>query len=402
MPRRKPAGWPRYMRDKRLRSGVTGYFWAPPSWAREGGCTVKAEALGTDYGAAKRRCDEVLNPQLDAWRTKADAPTALARVTAGTFDWLVAAYKSSPRFTDRPEKTRKNYDAVLRLLSAHTLKDGRKFGSIGLASITPGAVDRLAAKLRITDDGRERARTVKLAMTVAKTAWATARRDHPKAIPAENPFAGVKVAHKPMKTRPVTHDELLAFVAAADAEGDASIGTAAMIAFYWLQRQVDILTRLSWSHYRPAGKEGVARIWHHKTGEEVDLPLFDHDGSSLWPELMARLDTMPRHGTLIVTRDKPDRRRKVHLPWAEDYFRHRVSALREAAGIDSEAKFMGLRHGGNTEGADAGLTDAQLRALSGHKTSAMVLVYARETMAQRQEGARKRRNARTKPGEMSE
>ena len=30
--------------------------------------------------------------------------------------------------------------------------------------------------------------------------------------------------------------------------------------------------------------------------------------------------------------------------------------------IDAQAaKFMGLRHGGNTEGADANLTDAQLR-----------------------------------------
>lgn len=50
-------------------------------------------------------------------------------------------------------------------------------------------------------------------------------------------------------------------------------------------------------------------------------------------------------------RDKPDRRLKVHLPWKEDYFRHCVAKIRAAAGIDADAKFMGLRHGGNTEGA---------------------------------------------------
>ena len=60
-----------------------------------------------------------------------------------------------------------------------------------------------------------------------------------------------------------------------------------------------------------------------------------------------------------MTRDNPDRRRKVHLPWLEDYFRHRVAAIRAAAGIDPAVKFMGLRHGGNTESGDAGLTDAQ-------------------------------------------
>jgi len=33
MLRRKPQGWPAYMVAKRLRSGVTGYYWAPPTWA---------------------------------------------------------------------------------------------------------------------------------------------------------------------------------------------------------------------------------------------------------------------------------------------------------------------------------------------------------------------------------
>jgi hypothetical protein len=66
------------------------------------------------------------------------------------------------------------------------------------------------------------------------------------------------------------------------------------------------------------------------------------------------------------------------------------------ADIDPEVKFMGLRHGGNTEGADADLTDAQLRALSGHTTPTMTILYARQTMKQRREGARKRLAARSK------
>jgi hypothetical protein len=101
-------------------------------------------------------------------------------------------------------------------------------------------------------------------------------------------------------------------------------------------------------------------------------------------------------------RDKPDRRRKIYLPWQEDYFRHRFAKLRTAAGIDPEAKFMGLRHGGNTEGADADLTDAQLRALSGHKTASMTALYAKQTMKQRRVGARKRLAQRTNADDLSE
>ena len=85
------------------------------------------------------------------------------------------------------------------------------------------------------------------------------------------------------------------FVKAADDAGESSLGTAAMIAYYWLQREEDIfIGRLSWGHYRPADAPDVARIFHHKTGELVDIPLFDEDRTLLWPELMERLDTAPK------------------------------------------------------------------------------------------------------------
>ena len=173
---------------------------------------------------------------------------------------------------------------------------------------------------------------------------------------------------------------------AADEAGESSLGTAAMIAYYWLQREEDIIGRLSWSDYRPLDAPDVVRIFHDKTGERVEMPLYDEDGTVLWPELMARLDSIPRLGTLIVMRDRPDRRRKVYLAWKEDYFRHCVAVIRTAAGIDFDAKFMGLRHGGSTEGGDADLTDAQIRALSGHRTSAMTALYTKRTMQQRRAG----------------
>jgi hypothetical protein len=100
----------------------------------------------------------------------------------------------------------------------------------------------------------------------------------------------MELSYEPRPTRPVTHDELISFVNAADEAGENSLGTAAMIAYYWLQREEDIIARLGWSHYRPDDAPGVARIFHHKTRELVDIPLYDEDGTVLWPELMERLD----------------------------------------------------------------------------------------------------------------
>jgi integrase len=323
------------------------------------------------------------------------------QVDPGSFDWMISVYKSSPLYQKLPAKTRKSYDAVLRLVSQYTLKDGRKFGMLPLRSITPGVADRLFAKLKERQNGGERVRTAVLSVTVCKRAWNIARRDKPKIVPWENPFDKMELSYEPTPTRPVTHDELLRFVKAADEANENSLGTAAMIAYYWLQREEDIIGRLSWSHYRPDDAPGVARIFHHKTRQLIDVPLYDEDGTILWPELMERLNTAPRYGTLIVTRDRPDRRRKVHLPWKEHYFRHRVAEIRTAAGIDREVKFMGLRHGGSTESGDADLTDTQIRALSGHKTAAMTALYTKATMRQRRAVARKRLEARTKGGNLS-
>jgi hypothetical protein len=57
---------------------------------------------------------------------------------------------------------------------------------------------------------------------------------------------------------------------------------------------------------------------------------------------------------------------------------------------------MGLRHGGSTESGNADLTDSQIRALSGHNTTAMTALYTKQTMRQRRAGARKRLEERTK------
>lgn len=124
--------------------------------------------------------------------------------------------------------------------------------------------------------------------------------------------------------------------------------------------------------------------------------------------MTARLDGIRRVGTLIVMRDAPDPRRKAHLPWMTGgknpmrYVQAEVRRICRAAGLPDDITFTSFRHGGHTEGADSDLTDAQLRALGGHKSTAALLRYAKETDKQRQTGARKRRDARTKRGDLSE
>jgi hypothetical protein len=64
-------------------------------------------------------------------------------------------------------------------------------------------------------------------MTVCKRAWDVAHRAHPTVVPATNPFKGLEIEYEPKQNRSATLAELDAFVAAADADGSPSLGTAA-------------------------------------------------------------------------------------------------------------------------------------------------------------------------------
>jgi hypothetical protein len=404
--RRKPVGWPEYMVSKTLSHGHVGYYWQPPTWARDRGCPLRSEALGTDFSPAKDRCDKVLNPQFEAWRK--NEPVCAVHSVVGTFDWMVVQYKTSPKWRKLADGTRADYDRSLNLVAKHKLKDGRSFGGLSLKSITPGVADRIHDHLLTAGNGN-RQRTAKLAMDVCRRAWGVAYRSEPASVPAQNPFSKMGLFYNPRTTRAATLDELIKFVAKADQLGHRSIGTAALIAFWWLQREEDIFLRLGWSHYRRPDAPDTVQILHNKTGENVDVPLFDQDGTHLWPDLVPRLDSDQRVGTLLVMRDRPDRKKKIHLAWATSasnpvrHVQRTVAQIRDEAGLASDITFTSFRHGGHTDAADAGLTDAQIRALSGHKTPAMISLYAKNTRDQRLAGARKRAEARrTKGGNLSE
>ena len=82
--KRKPPGWPDYMEAKHSAGGLR-YYWNAPTWARKRGYHIKSEALGADYGAAKARCDDCLNPLFRSWRT-GGATDAKRAAPVGSFD----------------------------------------------------------------------------------------------------------------------------------------------------------------------------------------------------------------------------------------------------------------------------------------------------------------------------
>ena len=76
----------------------------------------------------------------------------------------------------------------------------------------------------------------------------------------------------------------------------------------------------------------------------------------------------------------------------------KVKEVIRAAGLRDELTFTSFRHGGFTEGADADLSDAEMRAAGRHKSAKVLPTYAKRTMKQVEAGAKKRRAMRTERG----
>jgi hypothetical protein len=238
-------------------------------------------------------------------------------------------------------------------------------------------------------------------MKSCRRAWNVVKRAHPNRVPDLNPFSAMGLTEVSRSVPEASYDELQLFVQAADLHGEANLGTAAWIAWEWAQREEHIFTLFSLSdHYQPKARLGSVLILHPKTGEACWIPLIDPDSREpLYPELARRLDALKRDRVgLAMMRNKahPDGKFRPRVTESGDLtdMRHRVKELIRAAGLRDELTFRSFRHGGITEGADADLSDAEIRSLT-RQSSRVLPRYAKRTQRQIVSVARKRRALRT-------
>jgi hypothetical protein len=404
MKRRSALPLPRYVLRKPSKASGWAYFFNPPMWARAAGCPVKAEALGSDYDVAVRRAETILLPQFDVWRDGEDAASTIAP----TLDWVFAEYRADRRYAKLDVRTKRNHESGFRLIGQYVMKDGRRLGTMPLAAITTAVTDALYEKLLTiaeTDaDGsvivRERRTTVNYAMKSCRRAWNVAARRNPGKVPLVNPFARMGLQSYDRETPTATYAELQAFRAKAIELGLPSLATAALIGWEWLQRETDIFGSFEVTHYRPKERPNAVRVLHVKTRDENWIPLFDDNGVALYPELMGELDTIKRVriGGLMMRRDWGTRAPWPTWPTPEEidltHMSRKTKEVIRAAGLRDELTFTSFQHGGFTEAAEADLTEFEIRAQGRHKSAKVLPRYAKRTMKQVAEGARKRRATR--------
>jgi hypothetical protein len=257
-------------------------------------------------------------------------------------------------------------------------------------SITPRAAYKIYEQLCVGPRGA-RPRQGEKVVALCRAAWRVVQRLYPDCFDRDvpNPWDGVTMDQRAKATKPAaTREEVYAFAWGAIEARRPEAAAAAVICFEFLQRPENVLAGyVAWPEDAPT----AIRINHHKTGAIVWHPLeaIDDDGSTvkLYNEAEAVLAHLPHRGVAMILKAKRD---GTTEPYTAMQMSKIVRKLRDDLGLPATFTLDGCRHGGMTELEEAGLTDGQGRALSGHRTQRAYEGYAKRSLERALPATKKR------------
>lgn len=308
------------------------YYWQPSSALRRAGW--KCHRLSDTMEAAIAEAEKI-NAELDSWRI---GETEISQVPiVNSVASLIVSYKKSKDYRKLADNTKSDYDYRLELINKWA-------GKVPVEGVTRKAVQDFWEALAKKSEWKANAtvRVLRLLMNYAINLGELQL----------NPAARPGLANIKQRAVVWTFDEVNAMVSKADEMGLFDMGTSILLGAFLAQREGDIL-RLKWSDYQ----NGAFLVHQHKTGAYICVPVH--------PILKRRLEQYPVHSGLIIRSDISG------LQYTRAAFNHRFAEIRnEVAKAIPEikrCKFLDLRRTAIVRLAEAGCTEAQISAVSGHK-----------------------------------
>ena len=327
---------------KYLRVTPSGFYWEPSRLVRKLG--FASEALGRDEVKALARAKQ-LNDQVA--RMLADGEALLPRPPQeGTISWVIAeVWRKSARWKRLAPKTVRGYEQAIAAIEDWC-------GDKPAASITRKAVKVWQRQLE------ERAPA--MAAAILRVLRIVMNHAIDEGLRTDNPAEALGLHTAGGNSQPWTDGEVQVFCATAQRLGHPSMEVAVMLAVCLGQREADVL-RLSWTQLdRPTGGFWLTQA---KTKARLFVPAL--------PELLAILGrTEMRSPTIVISE-------ATGVPYKEDHFRHLFRDIADAAGLSKERKFMHLRHTAATRLGEAGASNKQIQAITGHRSEAVLGRYVR-------------------------
>jgi integrase len=257
--------------------------------------------------------------------------------SGGSMAALIAAYKASPDFQEKAEKTRREYTRQLKWFEDH-------YATAMVTDLDSEWVWEL--RDAFADTPREANYKIQVLSLLCSHAL---RRPRQFGL-MRNPCEGVK-KFRPGKGIPAWPDNVIK--AALDA-AYPELRWTIVTGLYLGQRAGDDI-KLTWSH-----DDGHSiQVAQSKTGKRLKVPAH--------PTLRAALDAIPKRGVVMLTTPKGG-------AWKVDHLRHEYTRLMRQIGFPGYSRH-GLRKNAVNRLLEAGCTTAQVAAVTG-QTMQMVEHYA--------------------------
>jgi integrase len=337
----------------------SGYYWEPSIRLRRLGCTP--EPLGKDLGRAVVQA-KALNAEAAAGKRDA------GQVREGTMTWLIRQRQASPAWVELSPHTRKNYGMAFRAIEEWC------------GDYPPRLVTRKAIKA--WQRGLIERRSQAIANIVLTSLHKLMEMARDEGLIEINPASRLGLRKIGGNREPWSLAEINAVRAKAIERGRPSVALAVLLAANLGQREADIL-RLSRSRYDAAA--GMFDIVQQKTKRRIGIPATI--------ELRAALDASPATSPVFVISET------TGAPYRGDTFQGVFRHIRRAAGLPDDRHFRDLRHTMATMLGEAGCTDEEIRAITGHADRAVVARYVRPNTAMATNAIAKLETHRNKPKE---
>jgi integrase len=316
-----------YLNLKRAKGRLYGYY-------RRNGKTTRVP--GDPASRAFRDAYEAIHA--GAEQTAAGTAPNRPDVLPGSLRALVQQYKASGEYRQLTPATQKGYMRILDPLLP-------KYGDLLVRDLHREWITRHHDAL--ADTPRKANYFVSVLSVVLS--WGLDR-----GFGTVNVAARIKKLRGGESYRPWTLPEIDKMIGAAAGR----VALPVLIGLYTAQRRADVL-KLPWSAYD--GRTITLR--QSKAREKARIMVIP-----VHPTLKAALDAAPKTAVTICARSDGH-------SWKVDHFAKAFAKARRDLSLPADLQFHGLRHTAASRLAEAGASDAQVQAITGHETRAMVEHY---------------------------
>ncbi|MTI10506.1 tyrosine-type recombinase/integrase [Curvivirga aplysinae] len=265
-----------------------------------------------------------------------------------SFGWLIEQYLGSPEFKEKRPSTQKDYRASCDILKKTKAKN-KPFASMSRADV-------IKLRNHFSDSPSKANKIVRMLSVLGEMAIDLGLR-------ADNPAKGVSsLKAKGGGNRAWTEGEMKAFVEGCD---NPMMKIAFFVALFTGQRQGDCLNMTRTDERL---KDGLIKVIQEKTGTEIYIPCH--------PLLMQILQEAPTNSIYFICREdgKPYSTDGFRANWNRQLAKLNLET-NEKAGRIKGCTFHGLRRNAASALAEAGCSNEEIKAITGHKTDDMVRHY---------------------------